>query len=258
MTKDDYINGGNMNKRNALITGGARGIGASIAKELANDGKRVFINYVNSVEAANSLADEIKSKGGEAYPIQADVRNDQQVENMFNQIIKEYGQIDILVSNANMNFTPKSFLDQTWEEFSQKLNDEVHASYVTARLAAQNMKNNKFGRLIFISSTLSEAPAPTFIAHGTAKGALDSMNKYLAQELGPMGITSNIVAPGLILTDATKQAPEEFKEYIRQMTPTQRIGTPEDVASTVKFLASDESGHITGSYLPVCGGAYLS
>ena len=247
-----------MTKRNALITGGARGIGAAISKELASAGNRVFINYVNSVDIANKLALEITEAGGEAYPLQADVRDEEQIEKMCSHIISEYGSLDILVSNANMNFTPKPFLEQTWEEFSQKLNDEVRASYVTARYAALNMKENKFGRLIFISSTLSEAPAPTFIAHGTAKGALDSMNKYLAQELGPLGITVNIVAPGLVLTEATQQAPEEFKEYIRSMTPTQKIGVPEDVAHTVKFLASDESSHITGTYIPVCGGAYLS
>ena len=156
-----------------------------------------------------------------------------------------------------MNFTPKPFTEQTWEEFAQKLNDEVHASYAAAKLAVPNMINKKYGRLIFISSTLSESPAPTFIAHGTAKGALDSFSKYLAQELGPMGITSNIVAPGLVLTDATKNAPDDFKEMIRQFTPTQKIATPEDVANTVRFLASENSGHITGTYTPVCGGAYL-
>lgn len=246
-----------MTKKNALITGGARGIGAAIARDLAKDGHRVFINYVKSVQIADDLAQEINKNGGEAYPIQTDVRDDQSVENMFNKINADFGGVDILVSNANMSFTPKPFLEQTWEEFSQKLNDEVHASYVTARLAAIKMKEKGFGRIIFISSTLSEAPAPTFIAHGTAKGALDSMNKYLAQELGPLGITSNIVAPGLVLTDATEQAPEEFKEFIRSATPTQKISLPEDVASTVAFLASEKSKQVTGTYIPVSGGAYI-
>ena len=243
--------------KNALITGGARGIGASIAKKLAADGNRVFINYVNSTEAANALVKDIKDNGGEAHAIQADVRSDEQIELMFKKINDEFGGVDILVSNANMHFTQKPFLDQTWEEFSQKLNDEVHASYVTARHAANTMKDKKYGRIIFISSTLSESPAPSFIAHGTAKGALDSFNKYLAQELGPLGITSNIVAPGLILTDATRQAPDEFKEFIKSLTPTGRIGEPKDGANTVSFLASESSSHLTGTYIPVCGGAYL-
>lgn len=119
------------------------------------------------------------------------------------------------------------------------------------------MKEKQFGRLVFISSTLSEVPAPNFIAHGTAKGALDSFSKYLAQELGPLGITSNIVAPGLVETDATKDAPAEFKEMIKSFTPTQRVATPEDVANTVRYLASEASSHITGTYNPVCGGAYI-
>jgi len=245
-----------MSKRNALITGGARGIGAACAKALAAEGYRVFINYVNSSEVANKLADEIIANGGEAFAVKADVRDPLQVEEMINNI-SQHGGVDALISNANMSFTSKPFLDQTWQEFSQKLNDEMFAAYNTAQLAAKVMKEKQFGRLIFISSTLSEMPAPAFIAHGTAKGALDSFNKYLAQELGPYGITSNIVAPGLVETDATKEAPEEFKEMIRQHTPTQNIAQPEDVANTVRYLASEKSGHITGTYNPVCGGAYI-
>ena len=245
-----------MSKRNALITGGARGIGAACAKAFAAEGYRVFINYVNSSEVANKLADEIIANGGEAFAVKADVRDPLQVEEMINNI-SQHGGVDALISNANMSFTSKPFLDQTWQEFSQKLNDEMFAAYNTAQLAAKVMKEKQFGRLIFISSTLSEMPAPAFIAHGTAKGALDSFNKYLAQELGPYGITSNIVAPGLVETDATKEAPEEFKEMIRQHTPTQKIAQPEDVANTVRYLASEKSGHITGTYNPVCGGAYI-
>lgn len=245
-----------MSKRNALITGGARGIGAACAKALAAEGYRVFINYVNSSEVANKLADEIIENGGEAFAVKADVRDPLQVEEIINNI-SQHGGVDALISNANMSFTSKPFLDQTWQEFSQKLNDEMFAAYNTAQLAAKVMKEKQFGRLIFISSTLSEMPAPAFIAHGTAKGALDSFNKYLAQELGPYGITSNIVAPGLVETDATKEAPEEFKEMIRQHTPTQKIAQPEDVANTVRYLASEKSGHITGTYNPVCGGAYI-
>lgn len=246
-----------MTKRNALITGGARGIGAATSKALAQDGYRVFINYVNSDKVATELAQDINANGGEAYPVQADVRNDAQLQSMFATINEQYGGVDVLVANANMNFTAKTFMEQTWEEFSQKLNDEMHAAYATAKLATASMKDKQFGRLIFISSTLSEAPAPNFIAHGSAKGALDTFSKYLAQELGPLGITSNIVAPGLVETDATKDAPAEFKEFIRVNTPTQKIATPEDVANTIRYLASELSAHVTGTYIPVCGGAYL-
>ena len=247
-----------MEKRNALITGGARGIGAPAAKELAKDGCRVFINYVNSVDVAAALVKEIEANGGEAYAIQADVRDAAAIEKMFEQINTEHGGVDILVSNANMNFTQKSFVEQSRDEFSQKLNDEMFASYVCAQHATKTMVSKKFGRLIFISSTLSESPAPSFIAHGSAKGALDTFSKYLAQELGAYGITSNIVAPGLVLTDATAQAPEEFKEFIRSITPTQTISKPQDVANTISFLAKDASAQVTGAYLSVSGGAYLS
>lgn len=147
---------------------------------------------------------------------------------------------------------------QSWDEFSKKLNDEMRAAYLCAKYATTSMIEKKFGRLVFISSTLSEDPAPGFIAHGSAKGALDSFSKYLAQELGIHRITSNIIAPGLVMTDATKDSPDEFKEFIRQMTPTGAISQPEDVANAVSFLIRDESTQITGAYLPVSGGAYLS
>ncbi|WP_345973019.1 SDR family NAD(P)-dependent oxidoreductase [Sulfurimonas diazotrophicus] len=247
-----------MSKKNVLITGGARGIGAATAKALAADGHRVFINYVNSTQVANDLASAINGAGGEAYPIQADVRDEESIKAMFDTIKRDHGGVDILVSNANMHFTQKPFMEQSWDEFSQKLNDEIRASYLCARYAAASMTEKKFGRLIFISSTLSESPAPSFIAHGSAKGALDTFSKYLAQELGAHGITSNIVAPGLVLTDATEGAPEAFKEFIRSMTPTQTISRPEDVANAVSFLAKEESAQVTGAYLSVSGGAYMS
>jgi 3-oxoacyl-[acyl-carrier protein] reductase len=246
-----------MSKKNVLITGGARGIGAATSKKLAKEGYRVFINYVNSKEVATDLANEINFNGGEAYPIQADVRDDVQIEKMFDEIQTKHGGVDILVSNANMNFTPKPFVEQTWEEFSQKLNDELHASYVCAKFATKSMIEKKFGRLVFISSTLSEDPLPSFIAHGSAKGALDSFNKYLAQELGAYGITSNVVAPGLVLTDATSGAPDEFIEFLKSTTPTGRVAQPKDIANAISLFVRDESSHITGTYLPVCGGAYL-
>ena len=245
-----------MKKRNALITGGARGIGAAATTALAKRGYRVFINYIKSSDAANCLAQAIQSTGGEAYTIQADVRKGDQIECMFTEIDR-HGGVDILVSNANMHFETKPFMVQSWNEFSEKLNNEMHASYVTAKHAAEGMIKRKFGRLIFISSILSRHPSPNFIAHGSAKSALDTFSKYLAQELGPLGITSNVVAPGLVLTDATKDTPEDLKEMIRQYTPTQRIATPEDVANVVCYLASDESSHLTGTYTPVCGGTYL-
>lgn len=246
-----------MEKRNVLITGGARGIGAATARLFAKEGYRVFVNFVNNVQAASDLSEEIKNNKGEAFIVKADVRDDVQLINMFDNIEKEYGGVDILVSNANMNFVAKPFMAMNWEEFSQKLNDEMHAAFSTAKLAAEHMRKKKFGRLIFISSTLSESPSHSFIAHGTAKGALDSFNKYLAQELGPDGITSNIVAPGLVQTDATKDAPEEFKDIIISHTPTRRIATPDDIANAIFFLAGEHSSHITGTYIPVCGGIYL-
>lgn len=246
-----------MTKRTVLITGGGRGIGAATAKALARHGHKILINYVRNEAAANDVLKGITDNGGEAFAYRADVTSQKETLEMFNRIQQEHGGVDILVSNANMNFEMKPFTDMTWEEFSQKLNDELHAAFNTAKLAVPAMMNKKFGRLIFISSTLSEHPSPTFIAHGTAKGALDSFSKYLAQELGPMGITSNIIAPGLVNTDATSFMPMKEKNEVKSVTPMRRIATPEDVANVAAFLAGDESSFVTGTYIPVSGGAYM-
>lgn len=246
-----------MSNKTALITGGARGIGAATAKELANNGFTVIINYVNNEAAANAVVEEIKKAGKQAYAYKADVRNQSQINQMCEDIIKKHGRIDVLVSNANMSFELKPFLHQSWEEFSEKLNSEMFAAYNMTKAVVPSMIENKFGRIIFVSSILSEMPSPYFIAHGTAKGALDSFNKYLAQELGPMGITSNIVAPGLVLTDATAGTPDEQKEMIKNFTPMQRLATPKDIANTIAFLAKDESSFMTGTYIPVSGGAFM-
>lgn len=246
-----------MTKKTALITGGARGIGAATAKKLAADGFKVLINFVHNETAATDVVNDIAKAGGEAYAYKADVRVKGDIENMFQKILKEHGGVDVLVSNANISFEMKPFTGMLWEEFSQKMNDELHAAFATAKLAVPSMISKKFGRLIFISSTLSENPSPHFLAHGVAKGALDSFSKYLAQELGPMGITANIVAPGLVATDATAHMPEDQKTLIKNFTPMQRIAIPDDIANTVSFLAKDESSFVTGTYIPVSGGAYM-
>lgn len=246
-----------MNKKTALVTGGARGIGAGIAKKLASQGHRVIINYLSNAKAANEVVKTIVSSGGEAVAIQGDVLNENSVEQMFEQITTQFGGIDILVSNASIQFSTKPFANMNWEEFNAKYENELKAAFLCTQKALPFMKENKFGRLIFISSILSDLPSPFMIAHGTAKGALNSFNKYLAQELGPFGITSNIIAPGLVLTDSSASVSKEMVDFITGLTPIGRIATPDDVANAAALFASDESSALTGTYLPVCGGVFM-
>lgn len=246
-----------MNKKTALITGGARGIGAGISRKLAAQGYRVIVNYLSNEKAANEIVKTIVNEGGEALAMQADVLNETAVAKMFEQITEKFGGIDILVSNASIQFATKPFANMSWSEFNAKYENELKAAFLCTQSALPYMKQNKFGRLIFISSILSDLPSPFMIAHGTAKGALNSFNKYLAQELGGFGITSNIVAPGLVLTDSSASVSKEMVDFITGLTPIGRIANPDDVANAVSLFAMDESAALTGTYLPVCGGVFM-
>lgn len=246
-----------MNEKTALVTGGARGIGAGISRKLAAQGYRVIVNYLSNEKAANEIVKTIVNEGGEALAMQADVLNETAVAKMFEQITEKFGGIDILVSNASIQFATKPFANMSWSEFNAKYENELKAAFLCTQNALPHMKQNKFGRLIFISSILSDLPSPFMIAHGTAKGALNSFNKYLAQELGGFGITSNIVAPGLVLTDSSASVSKEMVDFITGLTPIGRIANPDDVANAVSLFAMDESAALTGTYLPVCGGVFM-
>ncbi|MCZ8515403.1 SDR family oxidoreductase [Paenibacillus filicis] len=239
----------------AVVTGGARGIGASASKLLASRGAKVIVNYFSNEEAAEQVVKDIRSAGGEAAAIQGDVRDPEQVSALISRTKEAFGcRIDIMVSNANMRFAMKSFQAMTWEEFSQKLNDELKAAFEITKAVIPAMIEQQYGRLIYISSGLGKSPSGNFIAHGTAKSGLDSFVKYIAQEMGPYGITANVVAPGLVETEATVHMSEQAKQGIIGFTPLRRIAQPEDVARVISFLASDDSEFVTGSYTPVNGG----
>lgn len=247
-----------MNGKVAIITGASRGIGAAIAKLLADQGTKVVINYANNTKAAQEVVESISAKGGEAIAIQADVRKQDEMESLVNETILQFGKIDVLVNNAAIHFTMKPFSDMEWSEFRPKLEEEIKAAFIAAKSVLPIMKEQKYGKLVFISSSLGHQPMPNFIAHGTAKGALNSFVKYLAQELGSYNITANTVAPGMVETDATKHTPAEQKEQVSMFTPLGRIANPEDVANTVLYFASDQSAFVTGTYAPVSGGMEMN
>ncbi|RAL25834.1 SDR family NAD(P)-dependent oxidoreductase [Thermoflavimicrobium daqui] len=247
-----------MNGKIAIVTGASRGIGAATARILAERGAKVVVNYARSAAAAEDVVELIRKKGGEAIAIQADARNREEMSNLVDQTVKTYGRIDILVHNAGMNFVQKSFEDMTWDEFIQKTNDELQAAFVSTKVVLPYMKKQSYGKLIYVSSGLSNHPGPHFIAHGTSKGALNSFVKYIAQELGSQGITANVVSPGMVETDATASIPKEFKQQQASFLPLGRIAQPDDIAKAIAFYASDDSSYITGSYLPVSGGGEMN
>ena len=241
----------------ALVTGASRGIGAASAKALAHHGATVVINYIKSKDKAEALLEEIKQAGGNGMTFQADVRDQTAVNSMVDAALDQFGKLDILVNNANINFPIRPFVELAWDQIEAKILGEMKALYNCSQAVLKDMIKRKSGKLIFVSSSLSRSPGYGFSAHAAAKSAMDSMAKVMATELGPMGITVNVVGPGLTLTDATAGQPKEMHEQIAGITPLRRLGMPDDIAGVVLFLASSLSDYLSGEYIPVTGGSFM-
>jgi 3-oxoacyl-[acyl-carrier protein] reductase len=241
----------------AVITGASRGIGAASAKALAHHGAAVVINYIKSKDKAEELLGDIKKAGGKGMVFQADVRDQGAVNDMVESTLKEFGKIDVLVNNANINFPIRPFIELTWDQIEAKILGEMKALYNCSQAVLKDMMSRKSGKLIFVSSSLSRFPGYGFSAHAAAKSAMDSMAKVMATELGPSGITVNVVGPGLTLTDATAGQTKEMHEQVAAITPLRRLGVPEDIAGVVVFLASSLSDYLNGEYIPVTGGSFM-
>jgi len=241
----------------AIITGASRGIGAASAKALAHHGATVVINYIKSKDKAEELLDEIKKAGGKGMVFQADARDQDAVNDMVESTLNEFGKIDVLVNNANINFPIRPFMELTWDQIETKILGEMKALYNCSQAVLKDMLARKSGKLIFVSSSLSRFPGFGFSAHAAAKSAMDGMAKVMAMELGPSGITVNVVGPGLTLTDATAGQPKEVHEQVAAITPLRRLGMPDDIAGVVLFLASSLSDYLNGAYIPVTGGSFM-
>jgi 3-oxoacyl-[acyl-carrier protein] reductase len=241
----------------ALVTGASRGIGAATAKALAANGVKVVINYLCSAEKADGVQQAIAQRGGTALLACADVRDRAAVDAMVAAARQEFGGIDILVNNANISFPVRPFTELSWDDFSAKLTGEMQAMVNCSQAVLPGMVRNRSGKLIFISSGLSRQPGHGFAAHAAAKGAMDSLAKVMALELGPQGITVNVIGPGLTLTDATTGAPKEFYAQRAAEMPLKRLGLPDDVAGVAVFLSSQLSNYVTGQYFAVSGGGFM-
>ena len=231
-------------KRTALITGGSRGIGAACARSLTKSGYRIIINYDKSEEAAKNLASELGCS-----TVQADVSDPVQVSRMFGEI----GDVDILVCCAGIALA-KLFTDTSYEEWRHVLAVNLDGTANCCRAAIPHMVHEKDGRIITVSSIWGVTGASCETAYSASKAGVIGLTKSLAKELGPSGITVNCIAPGVIDTDMNATlSPETLKELAEE-TPLSRIGTPEEVAAAVRFLASEEAAFITGQVLGVTGG----
>jgi 3-oxoacyl-[acyl-carrier protein] reductase len=246
-----------INGKVVIVTGASRGIGSAIAKAIGSNGASVIVNYHHNQKKAEDVLGEIKENGGDGFIFQADVRNAEAVTAMVETAINKFGKIDVLVNNANIDFPIKPFVALAWEEVNAKITGEMQALYNCSQAVLRDMSQRKTGKLIFISSSLSRQPGYGFAAHAAAKSAVDSMAKVMAMELGPEGITVNVVGPGLVKTDATAGQPAEMHEQIAAFTPLRRVGMPDDIAGVAVFLASSLSDYLTGQYIPVTGGSFM-
>jgi 3-oxoacyl-[acyl-carrier protein] reductase len=241
----------------ALVTGASRGIGAAIAKDLADHDAAVVINYLKSKDKAEEIKNSIIAAGGRALAVQGDVRDRGTVDKMVSQAEKELGKIDILVNNANIDFPMQPFSEMSWPDIEAKLTGEIGAMVNCCQAVIPGMQEKKYGKIILISSTLSREPGYGFGAHCAAKAAVDSLARTMALELGPTGIYVNVVGPGLTRTDATAGLPPDVFTHTAEHTPLLKVAEPQDIASVVMFLASEMSDHVTGQYIPVNGGGYM-
>lgn len=239
----------------AVVTGASKGIGAAIAKQLAADGASVVVNYASSKTGAAQVVSEIIAQGGKALAIQADVAVQTDIERLFAGVKTAFGQLDILVNNAGVyEFLP---LEQITEEhFHKQFNVNVLGLILTTQAAVKQFGPSG-GSIINISSVASTAAPPSASVYSATKGAVDTVTKSLAKELGPRGIRVNTINPGMIETEGVHAAGfigSDFQKQAEAQTPLGRIGQPQDVATVASFLASSDSGWITGETLNAAGG----
>ncbi len=239
----------------AVVTGGSKGIGASIAKHLATEGAAVVVNYASSRADADRVVAEITREGGRAIAVQADLARPTDITRLFSETVDAFGRLDILVNNAGVyEFQPLENI--TEEHFHRQFNVNVLGLLLASKEAVKHF-GPEGGSIVNISSTASTVmPASSAVYTGT-KAAVDAITGVLAKELGPLGIRVNAVNPGMVETEGVHTAglmEGEFRKQLEAKTPLGRIGQPQDIAPTVVFLASDDSGWVTGETLRVAGG----
>ncbi len=241
-----------------LVTGASRGIGAAVARQLAQDGHAVAVNYSKSKDEALKVVKDIEKEGGKAIAIAGDITKKEQVQAMCEQVVRHLGAIDGFVSNASGPIVLKSFEEMTWEDFQAHLDVQFKGAIHCIQAVLPQMLKEGGGSVVFIGSIAADGPPPAKQSDYVAsKAALAALARSLAVEYGPKNIRVNVVAPGLTQTDLTAELPQKAKELTRMTTPLRRLGLPEDVAGAVSFLMSPGARHVTGETIRVCGGAVM-
>src|ERR1700677_1885483 len=243
---------GKLTGKVALVTGASKGIGAAIAKELAIQGASVVVNYASSKEGAEKVVAEIKRAGGNAIAVGGSVTKAAEIDALFAETKRAYGRLDILVNNAGVyQFAP---LEAVTEEGIDLMFRTNVTGLILATKAGVALFPTEGGSVINIGSVASDQTPPMSVVYSGTKSAVDAITRVLAKELGPRKIRVNAVNPGPVVTEGFKSGGIEgsdFEKLMLQSTPLGRIGKPDDVATVVAFLASDDAGWVTGSLLQV-------
>ena len=242
----------------AIVTGASKGIGAEIARSLAAEGASVVVNYSSSKKDADKVVADITQKGGKAIAIQANIAKQSEVQNLFSETKQAFGRLDVLVNNAGVyEMLPLEAINE--EHFHRQFNLNV-LGLLFASQEAQKLFGENGGSIINISSAVTSMAPPSSAVYSATKGAVDTITRVLAKELGPRKIRVNAINPGLVLTEGVVTAgfnEGDFRKGYEAQAPLGRIGEPKDIAPAAVFLASDDSAWITGEILLVAGGVRL-
>ncbi len=243
-------------QRTIVVTGGSRGIGRAVCEAFAGAGAFVVFNYRSAGAEADITCDRVAARGGTARGIQADLADESEVAGFFKQIVDETGRIDVLVNNAGItrDGLVVRMSDAQWHEV---LDVNLTGTFYCIKYAAKTMMRQRYGRIVNLSSVVGVAGNPGQANYVASKAGIIGLTKSVAQELASRGITVNAVAPGYIDTDMTSALPEKAKQALLDAIPMGSIGSPEDVAAAVVFLASDPAKYITGQVIHVNGGLYM-
>jgi 3-oxoacyl-[acyl-carrier protein] reductase len=242
----------NLTDRVAIVTGAGRGIGRAIALKLAGAGATVVVSDIMG-EEAEAVAQEIKANGGKSLALVADVSSAADVARLVEATVEAYDRIDILVNNAGIA-RDQILLRMSEEDWDKVLAVDLKSVFLCTKAALRHMLRARWGRVISLSSIAGQVGNPGQANYSAAKAGVIGFTLTVAREVGSHGITVNAIAPGFIETEMTKKIKEEQRQEIKKLIPAGRFGTPDDVAGTVAFLASEEAGYITGQVLSVNGG----
>ena len=244
----------NLTGKIAVVTGGSRGIGASIAKGLARDGATVIINYNHSHEQAKAVVDDIKAMGRTAIAQQADISNAEETKVFIEKVLADFGKVDILVNNAGIT-RDRSFKKMSFDEWHKVIDTNLSSAFNTCKIALPTMLEQNYGRIINISSVIGQSGGFGQSNYAAAKAGLIGFTKSLALETAKSGVTVNAICPGFIATEMVGEMPLNVREAIIAQIPMKKLGAPEEIAKGVLFICDSE--YMTGQSLNLNGGLYM-